>query len=74
MSAVIEPCIDELIERSSLGTPAARALRARTTDEEVAVVDRLLNILGATRDSARDPDSGTHIGKVEELELDRSDR
>lgn len=37
-----DPDIDELIERSSLGTPGAKALRARVSDEEVAKVRALM--------------------------------
>jgi hypothetical protein len=37
-----EPSFAELIERSSLGTPGAKALRARTSPEEVAKVRRKL--------------------------------
>ncbi|WP_433479185.1 hypothetical protein ACQPZP_20435 [Spirillospora sp. CA-142024] len=41
-----EATIADLVEASSLGTPAARALRARTTDEQARVV----------RERARQPD------------------
>jgi hypothetical protein len=34
--------LEELIERSSLGTPRARTLRARTTDDEVAAINALI--------------------------------
>lgn len=43
-----EPTIEELIERSSLGTPAARALRARTTPEEVERVRERMEQLRRT--------------------------
>jgi hypothetical protein len=37
-----EPSFAELLERSSLGTPGAKALRSRTTPEQVAQVRRTL--------------------------------
>ena len=42
MNGNISLLIDELIERSSLGTPAARALRRRTSEKDLDVVRRLL--------------------------------
>jgi len=44
--------IDELIDRSSLGSPGAHTLRARTSDEQAA------RVLRRARDAA-DPDNST---------------
>jgi len=54
VSSGISLWIDELIERSSLGTPTARALRSRTTEREVDVVRRLLERMRKSEPSARE--------------------
>jgi hypothetical protein len=61
--------IEQLVERSSLGTPEAKAARARTTDEQVAAVlarydamqrDRLRAAAAAVR--ARHTTCSTELG------------
>jgi len=43
--------IEELIEQSSLGTPAAKALRARTSDAEVAKLrERIAKVRGRAKE------------------------
>jgi hypothetical protein len=73
MNISISLWIDELIERSSLGTPAARALRSRTTDQEVDLIDRLLDRLWADRETTRDSDHAAHIAIRREPTADRSE-
>ncbi len=54
--------VEKLIEKSSLGTPRAKMLRARTTDEEVAVVHALLSQKCVpNHDPARESPSLAHI-------------
>jgi Dyp-type peroxidase family len=53
--------INDLIERSSLGTPRAKALRALTTDAEVSVVRALIGHASTLGSSARDSDVAAHI-------------
>jgi hypothetical protein len=60
MSGELSLWIDELIERSSLGTPLARVLRNRTTDEELDVVHRQLARLNKSEVSAREFEPQTH--------------
>lgn len=73
MSASISLWIDELIERSSLGTPSARVLRSRTSDEEVATVDRLIGLLAAAPNSTRESGRRMHTESDETREPDRSE-
>lgn len=72
MSASISLWIDELIERSSFGTPSARALRNRTSDEEVAVVDRLLDRSGDELIRTREFGAQLHTESHESCTHDRS--
>jgi hypothetical protein len=64
--------IDELIERSSFGTPVARALRHRTGDDEVALVQRLLARLEPSDDSTREIRPDVHTASDENHRSDRS--
>jgi RNA polymerase sigma factor (sigma-70 family) len=51
-----EPTINELIEQSSLGSDAAKRLRARTTDDQVELVRRLANLAAHSSDRLADLD------------------
>jgi hypothetical protein len=66
--------IDELIERSSLGTPAARELRRRTGDDEVARVQRLVQDIEASGEKAREFGGWAHTALDEDHREDRSSR
>ena len=65
MSGELSLWIDELIERSSLGTPLARALRNRTTDEELDDVHRQLARLNKSKRSPRELEPQTHTASDE---------
>lgn len=66
--------IDELIERSSLGTPTARELRRRTSDDEVARVQRLVEAIERSGERTREFGAQTHTALDEDHPEDRSRR
>lgn len=64
----VHSSIDDLIERSSLGTSAARALRARTTDKELRRIQELIaSLFAGVSTEARDSDPTGHIATTEGL-------